>query len=132
MFGYPITPQNEVMHYWDQISPKYGRGFLQTEDEISAWFYCLWCGSSVKKAFTATAGLGNVLMRRAFWNGRSHEIAISGCYSAKEADPHQEPNYMVPTTGSNPYNFYKGNGEGHRVVYSTAPPRNLRLHHQSF
>ena len=38
MFGYPITPQNEVMHYWTRLAPKYGRGFLQTEDEISAGF----------------------------------------------------------------------------------------------
>ncbi|NLC08023.1 MAG: ferredoxin oxidoreductase, partial [Syntrophomonadaceae bacterium] len=38
MFGYPITPQNEIMHYWTRLAPKYNRKFLQTEDEISAGF----------------------------------------------------------------------------------------------
>ena len=23
MFGYPITPQNEIMHYWTRLAPKY-------------------------------------------------------------------------------------------------------------
>ena len=38
MFGYPITPQNEIMHYWTRLGTKYGRDFLPTEDEISAGF----------------------------------------------------------------------------------------------
>ncbi len=42
MFGYPITPQNEIMHYWTRLAPKYNRDFLQTEDEISAGFCGLW------------------------------------------------------------------------------------------
>jgi len=33
MYGYPITPQNEIMHYWTHLSPKFGKKFLQTEDE---------------------------------------------------------------------------------------------------
>ena len=36
MYGYPITPQNEIMHTWCKLLPKTGAGFLQTEDEISA------------------------------------------------------------------------------------------------
>ena len=38
MYGYPITPQNEIMHYWTRLAPKYDRKFLQTEDELSAGF----------------------------------------------------------------------------------------------
>ena len=38
MYGYPITPQNEIMHTWCKLLPKTGAGFLQTEDEISAGF----------------------------------------------------------------------------------------------
>lgn len=66
MFGYPITPQNEVMHYWTRLCPKYNRNFLQTEDEISAGFTVCGAVQSGKKAFTATAGPGNVLMQEPF------------------------------------------------------------------
>ena len=38
MYGYPITPQNEIMHYWTRLAPKYNKKFLQTEDELSAGF----------------------------------------------------------------------------------------------
>lgn len=41
MYGYPITPQNEIMHYWTRMAPKFGRKFLQTEDELSAGFTTL-------------------------------------------------------------------------------------------
>ena len=63
MYGYPITPQNEVMHYWTRLAPKRGKKFLQTEDEISAGFTTLGGVMSGRKAFTATAGPGNVLMQ---------------------------------------------------------------------
>ena len=33
MYGYPITPQNEIMHTWCKLLPKTEAGFLQTEDE---------------------------------------------------------------------------------------------------
>ena len=38
MYGYPITPQNEIMQYWTRLAPKHERKFLQTEDELSAGF----------------------------------------------------------------------------------------------
>jgi hypothetical protein len=25
MYGYPITPQNEIMHYWTRLAPRFGR-----------------------------------------------------------------------------------------------------------
>ena len=63
MYGYPITPQNEIMHYWTRMAPKFGRSFLQTEDEISAGFTTIGGVLAGKRAFTATAGPGNVLMQ---------------------------------------------------------------------
>ena len=50
MYGYPITPQNEIMHYWTRLAPRFGKGFLQTEDELSAGFTA-WAASWRKKAF---------------------------------------------------------------------------------
>ncbi|MGB9905165.1 MAG: ferredoxin oxidoreductase, partial [Desulfotomaculales bacterium] len=66
MFGYPITPQNEIMHYWTRLAPKYGRDFLQTEDELSAGFTTIGGVLAGRKAFTATAGPGNTLMQEPF------------------------------------------------------------------
>lgn len=117
MFGYPITPQNEIMHYWTRLAPKYGRGFLQTEDEISAGFTV--CGSvqSGKKAFTATAGPGNILMQEPFGMAegmRLPTLAIiqqrGGPSSGTVVYSQQEVNLTT----------YGGNGEGFRIVYSTA------------
>ena len=60
VYGYPITPQNEIMHYWTRLAPKHGKKFLQTEDEISAGFATLGGVMAGRKAFTASAGPGNV------------------------------------------------------------------------
>ena len=53
MFGYPITPQNEIMHHWRRLAPQYGRGFMQTEDELSAGFTTIGAIISGKAAFSA-------------------------------------------------------------------------------
>lgn len=117
MFGYPITPQNEIMHYWTRLAPKFGRGFLQTEDEISAGFTV--CGSvqSGKKAFTATAGPGNVLMQEPFGMAEAMRLPMlaiiqqrGGPSSGTVVYSQQEVNLTT----------YGGNGEGFRIVYSTA------------
>lgn len=117
MFGYPITPQNEIMHYWTRMAPKYGRGFLQTEDELSAGFTV--CGSvqSGKKAFTATAGPGNVLMQEPFGMAEAMRLPLLAIIQQRGG----------PSSGTVVYSqqevtltTYGGNGEGWRIVYSTA------------
>ncbi|MDX9872642.1 MAG: transketolase C-terminal domain-containing protein, partial [Clostridia bacterium] len=122
MYGYPITPQNEVMHYWTRLAPKYGRKFLQTEDEISAGFTT--CGGVLcgKRAFTATAGPGNTLMQE----------------SMTMAEMMRIPTVLVvqqrggPSTATVIYSqqevtmtCYGGNGEGLRIVYSTGSHQEL-------
>src|SRR5678809_942421 len=78
MFGYPITTQNEIMHYWTRLAPKYGRGCLQTEDEISAGFTVCGAVQGGKKAFTATAGPGNVLMQEPFGMAEAMRLPVVG------------------------------------------------------
>ncbi len=122
MYGYPITPQNEIMHYWTRLAPKYGRKFLQTEDEISAGFTT--CGGvlSGKRAFTATSGPGNILMQE----------------SMTMAEMMRIPTVLVvqqrggPSTATVIYSqqevtmtCYGGNGEGLRIVYSTGSHQEL-------
>jgi len=117
MFGYPITPQNEVMHYWTRLAPKYKRGFLQTEDEISAGFTVCGAVQSGKKAFTATAGPGNVLMQEPFGMAEGMRLPLVAVIQQRGG----------PSSGTVVYSqqevtltTYGGNGEGHRIVYSTS------------
>ncbi len=117
MFGYPITPQNEVMHYWTRLAPQYGRGFLQTEDEISAGFTVCGAVQGGKKAFTATAGPGNVLMQEPFGMAEAMRLPLVAIIQQRGG----------PSSGTVIYSqqevlltTYGGNGEGHRIVYSTA------------
>lgn len=122
MFGYPITPQNEIMHYWTRLAPKYRRGFLQTEDELSAGFTV--CGSvqSGKKAFTATAGPGNVLMQEPFGMAEAMRLPLLAIIQQRGG----------PSSGTVVYSqqevtltTYGGNGEGMRIVYSTATHQDI-------
>lgn len=117
MFGYPITPQNEVMHYWTRLAPKYSRDFLQTEDEISAGFTVCGAVQSGKKAFTATAGPGNVLMQEPFGMAEAMRLPLLAIIQQRGG----------PSSGTVVYSqqevtltTFGGNGEGHRIVYSTA------------
>ncbi|MEN6349235.1 MAG: ferredoxin oxidoreductase [Syntrophomonas sp.] len=117
MFGYPITPQNEVMHYWTRLAPQYGKGFLQTEDELSAGFTVCGAVQSGKKAFTATAGPGNVLMQEPFGMAEAMRLPLFAVIQQRGG----------PSSGTVVYSqqevtltTYGGNGEGNRIVYSTA------------
>ncbi len=117
MFGYPITPQNEIMHYWTRMAPKFGREFLQTEDELSAGFTVCGAVQSGKKSFTATAGPGNVLMQEPFGMAEAMRLPILAIIQQRGG----------PSSGTVIYSqqevtltTFGGNGEGHRIVYSTA------------
>lgn len=122
MYGYPITPQNEIMHYWTRLAPKYDKEFLQTEDELSAGFTTNGGILAGKRAFTATAGPGNTLMQE----------------PASMAEAMRLPTLTVieqrggPSTATVIYSQQEttmttigGNGEGLRVVYSTATHQEL-------
>jgi 2-oxoglutarate ferredoxin oxidoreductase subunit alpha len=117
MFGYPITPQNEIMHYWTRLAPKFKRNFLQTEDELSAGFTTCGAVQAGKKAFTATAGPGNVLMQEPFGMAEAMRLPVVAVIQQRGG----------PSSGTVVYSqqevtltTFGGNGEGHRIVYSTA------------
>ncbi|MGI6358816.1 MAG: ferredoxin oxidoreductase [Bacillota bacterium] len=117
MYGYPITPQNEIMHYWTRLAPKFNTGFLQTEDELSAGFTTVGGVMAGKKAFSATAGPGNVLMQEPI--SMAEAMRIPAVWFIQQRGG--------PSTGTVIYSqqetrltCFGGNGEGHRLVYSTA------------
>lgn len=122
MFGYPITPQNEIMHYWTRLAPKYGRDFLQTEDELSAGFTTIGGVLAGRKAFTATAGPGNTLMQEPFSMAEAMRLPVVAVIAQRGG----------PSTGTVIYSQQEvtmttlgGNGEGLRIVYSTATHQEL-------
>ncbi len=122
MYGYPITPQNEIMHYWSRLAPHFGRGFLQTEDELSAGFTMLGGVLVGKKCFTATAGPGNILMQEPV--AMAEMMRLPGVWVIQQRGGpstatviYSQQELRLTTTG--------GNGEGLRIVYSTSSHQEL-------
>ena len=118
MFGYPITPSTEILQSWiteaEQNKPL---KYLQTEDETSAGFAV--CGALLAgtKAFTATAGPGNVLMQDPLSMSENLRLPFV-CIVMQRGGP---------STGT--VNFsqqevtlsaFGGNGDGLRFVYSAS------------
>ncbi|HSA06282.1 MAG TPA: transketolase C-terminal domain-containing protein [Candidatus Gastranaerophilales bacterium] len=122
MYGYPITPQNEIMHTWCKLLPKTEAGFLQTEDEISAGFSTIGGILAGKKAFTATAGPGNVIMQDAMSMAEMMRIPFV-CAVMQRGGPSTAT--VIYAQQEVTLTCFGGNGEGHRIVYSTAGHQDL-------
>lgn len=122
MYGYPITPQNEIMHYWTRLAPKYEKKFLQTEDEISAGFTTLGGVFTGTKAFTATSGPGNVLMQESA--GMAEMMRLPVVYIIQQRGG---PSTATVIYGQQETTLtcFGGNGEGYRIVYSPATHQDL-------
>lgn len=116
MYGYPITPQNEIMHYWTRLAPKHGKEFLQTEDEISAGFTTVGGVLSGKRAFTATAGPGNTIMQDSISMAEMMRIPIVMVICQRGGPSTATVIYSQQETT---LTCFGGNGEGIRIVYST-------------
>jgi len=122
MYGYPITPQNEIMHTWCKLLPKTEAGFLQTEDEISAGFSTLGGILVGKRAFTATAGPGNVIMQDAMSMAEMMRIPFV-CAVMQRGGPSTAT--VIYAQQETTLTCFGGNGEGFRIVYSTAGHQDL-------
>jgi 2-oxoglutarate ferredoxin oxidoreductase subunit alpha len=122
-FGYPITPSTEILHYWaleKDINPNLI--FLQTEDEIAAGFAQIGSIFGEKISFTATAGIGNVLMQDAISMAEAMRLPFVGIIIQRGG----------PSTGTVIFSqqelnltCFGGNGEGLRIVYSPSTPQEL-------
>lgn len=123
MFGYPITPASEILEKWVSLTEKDASlKFLQAEDEMAAGFGVIGACLAGQMAFTATAGPGNVLMQDAFAMAEALRIPTvamiiqRGGLSTSTVIYSQEEVRLT---------CFGGNGEGFRVVYSTASPQEL-------
>jgi 2-oxoglutarate/2-oxoacid ferredoxin oxidoreductase subunit alpha len=114
--GYPITPTTEVLSSWakENVSNK-KIDFIQTEDETAAGMAVIGAILAGKKAWTATGGLGHVLMQDPLSLAESLRLPFV-MYVGQRGGP---------STGTVIYSQqeltlarYGGNGEGLRVVYA--------------
>ena len=57
-FGYPITPQTELMHYMAKKLPKIGGVFIQAESEVAAINMVYGAASTGKRVLTSSSSPG--------------------------------------------------------------------------
>jgi 2-oxoglutarate ferredoxin oxidoreductase subunit alpha len=75
-FGYPITPQTELLEYLSERMPELGRVFLQAESELAAinMAYGAACGGS--RAMTSSSSPGISLMQEGFSYIAASEVPV--------------------------------------------------------
>lgn len=123
MCGYPITPATEILQLWAEEAEKNKNlNIIQAEDEISAGFNVIGSLLAGKIAFTATAGPGHILMQDPLAMAEAMRLPFVGIIMQRGG----------PSTGTVIYGqqevtmaCFGGNGEGHRIVYSTSSPQDL-------
>lgn len=62
-FGYPITPQSEVLEYFSKWLPRKGIAYVQAESEVSAINMVYGAGACGKRIMTTTSSPGYSLMQ---------------------------------------------------------------------
>jgi 2-oxoglutarate ferredoxin oxidoreductase subunit alpha len=62
-FGYPITPQTEVLEYMSRRMPELGRAFVQAESELGAISMVYGAGCTGARVMTTTSSPGYSLMQ---------------------------------------------------------------------
>ena len=128
MCGYPITPATEILELWAKKCSEENNSFrnkikmIQAEDETSAGFNVIGAILAGVKAFTATAGPGHILMQDPIAMAEAMRLPFVGIIMQRGG----------PSTGTVIYGqqevsmaSFGGNGEGMRIVYSTANPQEI-------
>lgn len=122
MYGYPITPQNEIMQYWTRMAPEHNLRFLQTEDELSAGFATLGGVLAGALAFCATAGPGNVLMQEPISMAEMMRLPAVWVIQQRGGPSTATVIYSQQETR---LTCLGANGEGLRIVYSPASHQDM-------
>lgn len=65
-FGYPITPQTELLEHMAQRMPELGRAFVQAESELAAVNMLYGAACTGARAMTSSSGPGISLMQEGF------------------------------------------------------------------
>lgn len=117
-FGYPITPATEILEGWIKTATEdKSLQYLQAEDEIASGFATIGAILAGKKAFTATAGVGHILMQDPISMAENERLPFVGIIAQRGG----------PSTGTVIYSQQEvnlaalgGNGDGLRIVYSAS------------
>lgn len=126
MFGYPITPATEILQYWiKQTDINQDLKFLQTEDETSAGFAVIGSLLAGKKAFTATAGPGTILMQDPLSMAENQRLPFVCIVMQRGGPSTGTVNYSQQEVN---LTAFGGNGDGLRVVYSASSISDLYLY----
>jgi 2-oxoglutarate/2-oxoacid ferredoxin oxidoreductase subunit alpha len=73
-FGYPITPQNEVLEWMSNRMPDVGGVFLQAESEVSAMNMVLGAAATGVRVMAASSGPGMDLKQEGIGNMVAHRF----------------------------------------------------------
>jgi len=118
MFGYPITPATEILEGWVKETLKdKSLKYLQTEDETSAGFAVIGSIAAGVKAFTATAGPGNVLMQDPISMAENLRLPFVGIIMQRGGPSTGTVNFSQQEVN---LTAFGGNGDGLRIVYSAS------------
>ncbi|MBU3957042.1 ferredoxin oxidoreductase [Patescibacteria group bacterium] len=123
MFGYPITPASEILEKWALFCTKSKNlSYLQAEDEMAAGFGTIGACLAGVPAFTATAGPGNVLMQDAFSMAEALRVPTVAMIMQRGG---LSTSTVIYSQEEVRLTCFGGNGEGFRIVYSTADLQEL-------
>ena len=127
MYGYPITPSSEVLHFWaGEAASEQGKKdnlvFLQAEDEGSAGFMVIGGVLAGTRSFTATAGPGNVIMQDAFSMAEAMRLPTVA-YVCQRGGP--STSTVIYSQSEVNLTCFGGNGNGFRIVYSPSTLQEL-------
>jgi len=117
-FGYPITPQNEIIEYMSREMPKIGGSFIQAEGEIGAISMAYGAAASGGRVFVTSSSPGIALMQEGISFLCSADIPLvlvnvsRGGPGIGSIQPGQA-DYFQATRGG-------GNGDYHTIVYAPA------------
>lgn len=125
-FGYPITPTTEILTGWARkAAVDKSLLYLQTEDEPAAGFGVLGASLGGKKAWTATAAAGHILMQDPLMVAEAMRIPFVAYIGQRGG----------PSTGTVIYSQQElnlarmgGNGEGMRLVIAPSTLQELYEH----
>jgi len=100
-FGYPITPQNEVIEWFAREFPKHGRIFLQSASETGSINMLTGGAMTGVRAMTSTSSPGWALMQEGLSNLTAAELpcVIVEVQRGWNTTRHAQTTYKSATTG---------------------------------
>jgi len=122
MFAYPITPVTEIFATWVRLIENKNLIGLQTEDEMAAGFAVLGAALAGKPAFTATGGPGMILMQDPLAMAEAMRLPMV-VFDGQRGGP--STGQVIYSQQEVNLSIFGGNGEGLRIVYSTASLQDL-------